>query len=352
MKKRLYFIGIILFFLVFITWRFIASKERISGQVDHRSEANANSTSNKSVSSNRPDLSSLSPKNYPGGLPPVKDFVDPKVAKIVAIMASENAQAQDFYGKVVDQYGKPVIGATALGTLLWVQGIDIGEKREQHTTQTDQNGEFQFTGFHASRLAVAITKEGYEMGRAAGVYTAPNEQDKTSATERAIFHMWKLRGAEPMIAYAISTAIPCDGTPTSYDLLTGKKVTAGGDLIIKLVRNPVNINRSKPFDWSVTLAIPSGGLQEINDLYPNEAPADGYQPSVTINMSPEMKNWQAALTHSFYFKSENGQDYGRMTINIQADFQPPPTYFGADIYINPSGSRNLEFDRTKQIRLK
>jgi len=279
----------------------------------------------------------------------MKDFVDPKVAKIEAIWASQNAQAQDFYGKVIDQHGQPVAGATALGTLLWIQGVDVGEKKEQHATQTDQNGEFQFTGFHASRLAVAVTKEGYEMGRSPGVYQAPNTENKTAPAERAIFHMWKLKGAEPMRAYSISTAIPCDGTPTSYNLLTGEKVSGGGDLVIRLVRTPVDINRGKPFDWSVTLEIARGGLMEMSDLYPNEAPADGYQPSITINMSSDMKNWQAALTRSFYFKSRDGQNYGRLAINIQADFQPPPTYIGAEVHVNPSGSRNLEFDPAKAI---
>ncbi|HTQ31551.1 MAG TPA: carboxypeptidase-like regulatory domain-containing protein, partial [Opitutaceae bacterium] len=182
MNNRSYLTAILVMVLLLLGgWWFWRNKNASAPKISAVNSAGVSQPQNKPNSSNASDLSKLSPANYPGGLPPVKDFVDPKVAKIVAIMASENAQAQDFYGKVVDQYGKPVIGATALGTLLWIQGIDVGEKREQHTTQTDQNGEFQFTGFHASRLAVAVTKEGYEMGRAAGVYTAPNEQDKTSA---------------------------------------------------------------------------------------------------------------------------------------------------------------------------
>jgi hypothetical protein len=36
-----------------------------------------------------------------------------------------------------------------------------------------------------------------------------------------------------------------------------------------------------------------------------------------------------------------------MTIKIQADFQPPPTLFNAEIYANPASSRNLEYDATK-----
>jgi len=64
-------------------------------------------------------------------------------------------------------------------------------------------------------------------------------------------------------------------------------------------------------------------------------------------MSADDKNWTPSASGSFYFKS--GQTYGRLTINVTANFQPPPTYFGADIYANPSGSQNLEFDSSKQI---
>jgi hypothetical protein len=230
-----------------------------------------------------------------------------------------------------------------------VQGIDVGTKKEFYTTQSDGSGYFEFTHLYGWQLGVVVKKTGYEMGQGTGFYEAPNAKNKTSPIERAVFHMWKLHGPEPMKAYSISTAIPCDGTPTTYDLLTGKKVSNGGDLQIKLVRTPMDINRSGPFNWSATLEVINGGLVEINDLYPYEAPPDGYQSSVVMDMSSGMKNWSPSLTRSFYFVSRNGQNYGRITINIQADFRPPPTYFGANIYLNPSGSRNLEYDRSKKI---
>jgi hypothetical protein len=38
-----------------------------------------------------------------------------------------------------------------------------------------------------------------------------------------------------------------------------------------------------------------------------------------------------------------------MAFKIMADFQPPPTLFDINIYANPAGSRNLEFDPAKEI---
>jgi hypothetical protein len=267
---------------------------------------------------------------------------------IAAIWQAENKTPQEFFGKVIDQYGQPVVGASVNGDLMLIQGADVGEKKEVYKTQTDANGEFEFTGLHGWELAIAPSKAGYELAPNITAMQLPSA-GKTSPFERAIFTMWKLRGAEPMIHVKAQAGIACDGSLTSLDLLTGKKI-ANGDLIVKLIRNPVDIVRGKPFDWSITIEIPSGGLQEIKDLYPNEAPTDGYQPSITIDFPADMPKWTAWLDRSFYFKGRDGQIYGRMSISVTADFQPPPTFFSADIYANSTGSRNLEFDPAKQIR--
>jgi len=104
------------------------------------------------------------------------------------------------------------------------------------------------------------------------------------------------------------------------------------------------------YNWSLSVNIPSGGMQEITDIYPNEAPAEGYESEITFDFPTNIPNWTYSFTRSFFFKSQNGQFYGRISVNVMANFQPPPTLFDAEIYVNPSGSRNLEFDPSKQIR--
>jgi hypothetical protein len=263
-------------------------------------------------------------------------------------MLIRNIRVQDFYGKVIDQYGQPVAGVNVTGNLFLEQGYDADEKREAFKTLTDAGGLFQFTGLHGSSLGVTVAKEGYEMGQGVGFYEAPNKEGETIPTERAIFKMWKLKGPEPMTRANIHAYIPCDGSVTRYDLLTGKK-NASGDLAVQLTRNPVDIDRGKPFDWSIVLEISNGGLQEVVDLYPNEAPADGYKTTIATNFPADMPKWTPSFDNSYYFEAKNGQVFGRININFQADFQPPPTLFDAEIYANPSGSRNLEFDQNKWI---
>ena len=297
---------------------------------------------------NKSTPSSLSPSSYPDGLQPLKNFIEPKVAVIERIWANQNAQSQDFYGRAIDQFGKPVVGAIVTGTLMQIQGVDEASKKEYYSRQSDSNGDFEFVGLHGWQLGVVVKKEGFELGQAAGVYQSPNRDDKTSPTERAIFHMWKLKGPERMSRVRIHSYIPCDGSAVTFDLLTGMEVKYGGDLKVSLKRIPVDIVRGQPFDWQLTLQVPGGGLQAIKDLYPNEAPSEGYEQSVVINMTVGTSNWSPTYRHDYYFLTGNGKDYGRISIDFTGDFEPPPTFFGGDIYVNRSGSRNLEFDANNQ----
>ena len=159
-----------------------------------------------------------------------------------------------------------------------------------------------------------------------------------------------------MLHITLEAGLPVNGTPRNFDLLKGRRDT--GDLTATLIRNPVNIDPQKNFDWTLTLSVNGGGLIAMkdlwgsgpfkpNDLYPYEAPTSGYQ-TITINMPAASKNWADGFDfRSYYFY--DGQHYGRVTISVQPDYPPPMTHASFDAYVNPSGSRNLEFDETKQI---
>jgi hypothetical protein len=260
--------------------------------------------------------------------------------------------SHSFYGKIIDQYGEPVEGAMVTGKRIpepaLLGEIRIGPERV-YTTQSDKNGEFRLK-YYESKVGAKVEKEGYEMGFGNGTYQTPNKEGKTTPNERAIFTMWKLKGAEPMVHKEIRTGLSCDGAPTTLDLLTGHRVANGGDLVITMTRTPLDIDRRQPFDWTVTFAIIGGGLREIHDPYPNEAPAEGYQPSITLNIHAGPPYFTGnKFDQSYYFKSRNGQVYGHMKLHVTADYQPPPTPIEIEVFANPASSRNLEFDPWNQI---
>ena len=277
-----------------------------------------------------------------------------------SVWEANNHTRQDRYGKVVDQDGQPVAGVDVTGTIEFIQA----DKPDLHyKTQTDTNGLFQFTGLHGAGLAVKVAKVGYEMDYERGAFE-PSGQ--SSPTNRVIFNMWKLRGPEPMVhadtkglPYWYSFFKPNEGS-TRINLLTCRdegyvserysKWERRYDLEIALhLEEPIktNANRILFCNWSATIGITNGGLVEIptNTIYPYEAPAAGYQPSLAMNFPTNMAGWTDQFKKGFYFKSENGKIYGRMTIEMNNRGR-----LALEVFANPAGSRNLEFDSSKQIR--
>jgi hypothetical protein len=303
-----------------------------------------------------PPLGFASKEDYLNSFTKQKDLLDAyragKISKEEAMIASErlemaleNKASMDIYGKVVDQNSQPVAGAEVQANI--DKGVNlIDAVSEEHQTKTDAQGLFHFLGLHGQGMGIRLQKEGYNYDA-----NLPSERPSNYLPDPntpLIFTMWKLRGAEPMVHTSTHAYIPCDGSLTKFDLLTGKK-SPDGEFSVSLTRNPVSIVQGRPFGWSVAFEVTNGGLQAITNLYPNEAPVEGYQSRIAFDFPTNTPQWSSLFTPSLYFKSKDGKMFGRMTIKIMADYQPPPTLFRAEIYANPAGSRNLEFDPSKRI---
>lgn len=267
-----------------------------------------------------------------------------KSESMLAHLAVENLKQQDFYGKVTDQYGQPVAQAAVVGYLRSDTGFGLNDETVKiFKTQTDAEGLFQFTGVRGARFGQKVSKDGYEM-ESAGYISQNGPQ--TSPGDRAIFMMWKLRGAEPMICTECQSRIPYDGNSTAFDLASGKK-SASGDLRIKLSRFPLKIRRGRDkYDWDVKVEMLSGGLLVENDPYPYWAPEKGYQNSFEAGMTSNAVPWSAELQKSFYFKNGRGQ-YGRLSVDLSTDSMHPETGIMIRSWVNPSGAQNLEIDPKK-----
>ena len=194
--------------------------------------------------------------------------MDKGLAMAEMMLLADNT-AQDFYGKVVDQHGQPVADATVSATATRDAGRDSPAK-----TQTDSRGFFQILGLRGRSLSISVEKRGFTIqGHGVGLRNANGPE--TSATNRAILTMWKLKGPEPMIHDRKTYQFKPDNRPYTIDLLS-KKMTEGtneaGDIRIQLER-PAEIKRGEHFEWSFTLAAVAGGIIEVtNDDYLNEAP--------------------------------------------------------------------------------
>jgi hypothetical protein len=251
-------------------------------------------------------------------------------------LMEQNRKSLDMYGKVVDQYGQPVVGAKVEGGILLNVSL-VSSGSERHYTVTDTQGCFSFIGIHGVGLGIYPQKEGYMYN-----FRLPSQRPdnyQPDPNNPIVFNMWKIKGAEPLENRSINSEIPCDGTPAVFDTTTGNE-SSSGDLRVALLRSPLQVRRSgQGFDWSAKIEMLHGGLIEEDAPYPYWAPESGYEPFFQINMSSNNVSWFSKLTRDFYIKNGRGQ-YGRMLVTVYSALTP--ARIKCDFIINPSGSQNLE----------
>ncbi len=95
----------------------------------------------------------------------------------------------------------------------------------------------------------------------------------------------------------------------------------------------------QPYDWSVSLTVPGGGLVESTNQFDFVAPALGYRQSIKIDLSKDQQGWSDTVDKSFFIKLSSG--YARMAIHMRAK---TPLYVSLEYYFNPDRSQNLESD--------
>jgi hypothetical protein len=270
------------------------------------------------------------------------------------MMLLEDSQPQYFYGKVIDQYGQTVVGAAVT-----LQVSSEFGRGGTYKTNTDADGCFQFAGLRGKSLSVTAEKKGYQnAGQGLGL-KRPSGSD-TSADNRAAYIMWKLKGPEPMFHNEISSRkIQPDGRTFTIDFEKNRIVegtNVSGDILVQIHR-PLQIKPREQYDWSFTMtAIAGGFIEATNDVYLNEAPTTGYQPQYQMNRyATNVYNYSThelyRTDRTFFLKSRGGQVYGHFRItDLEPDCRGGMAALRIDSFVNPSSSRNLEFDPAKQIQ--
>ena len=281
-----------------------------------------------------------------------------KQLEMSAILAITSMQPITFYGRVVDQKGKPVPNAKVRGSAEIVR-YWMDQKWKEHFTTSDNDGYFHFSWLHGQDLVVSPSKEGYEsnyssMSFAYSSLTPEKERHKADRETPVVFTMWKQQGAEPLIKGDKFFGIKGDGTPFTIDLVKGHKSEGrgtDGDLVVS-ISQPPQIESGKPFDWSFRIETIAGGLVEPTQTqYLNEAPADGYQPEFSRELKATEHEWTEVVRKTFYVKSRNGTQFASMIIEVHANYQGAAV-FSVHYFVNPKhGSRNLEYDASKQASL-
>jgi hypothetical protein len=263
----------------------------------------------------------------------------------------------DFFGQVIDQNGNPIPEVEVTLAVRYTKEIgpvNIADTFDHPVLATDRNGLFSLHGAKGAMLSVAsLKKEGYEsseksLRRSFWYWAEPNPY-RADPTSPEVFRMWKKSGAEKLVRRGLGRGLRYDGTPTDFDLLNGENVTHS-DLRVALVRNPLKIEwGQRNYEWTAIVEALDGGIMVSADEQMYEAPPDDYQPKLVIHVPAGDPNWTDEKVVSVYLKLRKGRFFGRAELRFMVGAVQEVTPFNMTSFVNPSGSRNLEYDRLQDV---
>ena len=262
-------------------------------------------------------------------------------------LSTKNDIPIDFYGKLEDQFGKPVVGAEITGSTIIYNGTKTGSTRV--TATSDASGLFEIHAGKGESLGVIPKKEGYALATTAvGFRYSHLDQNYfvPDPNSPVVMKMWKLQGSEPLLSIGQTFKFRYTDNSVNFDLLTGKIVPSGGDITMILNRSPGVISGRTRQDWGVEIQAVQGGLIESSgdERVTYWAPESGYQPSYSFTMSTNPPNkWHGGWGATFYIKSRNGQMYSKVNVGVSIN-QNPDDYVWVEFrgVANTNGSRNWE----------
>ncbi len=273
-----------------------------------------------------------------------------KIEREREILSTFNDVPIDFYGKLEDQFGSPVVGAEIKGSIRVINGDRQGTDRL--TTTSDASGLFQFHG-KGQDISTMPSKKGYALAslNGGGNYSmlAPEEERlHPDPNNPVVVKMWKLNGAEPLLSINQHYKLHYTPEPVYFDLLAGEVVPNGGDIELTVNRSQGIISGRNRLDWSVQVEAVEGGVMDTGgqERVTYVAPETGYAPSTNFVFStnPPYK-WFGGFDQMFFAQSRNGQVYSKLRFSF--DINDAPDGFmsiGFRGVANTNSSRNWEGD--------
>jgi hypothetical protein len=365
MKKIILCVAITMLVLACL-WR-LAHKNSAS---DSTLPANASSTNQpvKAVKAIATNLV-IKPKSLtrPSG---IDDIGWARLLDLRNVLLREN-QPIEFYARVIDQNGEPVVGARMELHFVGVNEdrvaspailhMKMGDEQEFLTNSiySDANGLLKFDGIRSKDLTVwLLSKEGYVSPYEIGGnhilvrYGLRERQDLdrniTDPAKGMMFQLWKKGETEKLIQWSKGYRV----TRTSHDQTISLLSTQGGqtdyvDFTLKTsAAHPEITEGDRAYDrWIIIEGIADTGLQETLAQYPYFAPQDGYVHDFKFLYQNDSRNGED-WTRNFYVKARNGKLFASMIIKFSSQ---SGLTLDVKATVNPTGSRNLEPDSTKLI---
>jgi hypothetical protein len=260
----------------------------------------------------------------------------------------------NFYGKVVDQNDEPLAGATV--KFVWNDISSTGSSYEE--TTSDANGLFSLIDKKGKGVSVSASKNGYHVGNAASgsfEYVAFFEWNYHEPNENKpiVFRLIKKIDSEPLIVGTAFNTLSYEQRIYYYDLQQGRlsrQSPPSDGLRFAITRSQAP--QGQPFDWTWAVDGVNAMLRPTTDEFPQVAPVDGYLASWNTQETAMAKSFQREGTVRLYVRTNDGR-YGVVDLQLSHpnDRKIGPT-LRVNSYVNPSGSRNLEYDPSKVVKAR
>lgn len=251
-----------------------------------------------------------------------------------------------FYGRVVDQTGEPVSGASVTYAPIY----DLLSNTASYTGISGAQGYFDIENIQGIALSVGVRREGYYSikGKSAntfayGIGTDAYRKAPPTKENPAIFVLHKMGTTEPLVRAEQSARIPKDGTPVTVNLMTGR-LSPNGNLRVEAWTEAPEGGRK--FTWRCRVTVPGGGLADRTGQFEFEAPEDGYEESVEFGMRHDAEQWTSDQQRDYFVKLPDGR-FARINFRMIVGGNH---YFVLESFLNPKpGSRNLEYDPKQEV---
>jgi hypothetical protein len=333
-KNRSIIIGLILIAGMFVAWWFLRS---IPSSTASARVVQAKSEQPKPAFKETPSNEVMQQK--------INEGEQAKQEQQVANLSAFNTPIK-FWGKVVDQYGKPVEAAT----VKFSANDKYWEPGSKYETQSDAQGLFSITNAKGISLNVDVKKGGYYRNpQSNGAFSyvfrdLAREKPLPTPDNPTVFVLLKMGETVPLVHVTErSLRIPKNGSSVEVNLETGL-TTGQGDLKVQCWTNDQAKDAQGHYDWKCLLTVLGGGLVERKDRFAFEAPLEGYQESVEL--TPSQEKWTSYVERQYFVKLSDNR-YARINFDMRTGGEH---FFVIESYFNPTpGSRNLEFDPAKKI---
>ncbi len=232
----------------------------------------------------------------------------------------------NFWGLVLDERNQPIAGAGI--HFIWNDTSKDGTSEVD--AQSDDGGLFSLVNRRGKMLSVSVGKDGYYgtlSARQHFEYAQPEIRFNPDPNNPVIFHLRKKSEGAVLLSKNTELTVGLGRVASlSLDEQTVLKIEL-------LTNAPMSAKQ-----WAAHISIVNGGIQPALEEFPFEAPLDGYETDLELNLdSPKPPAWMSLYQGGqFYVKTAAG--YGRLELKTISG----KTFMEVSALLNPTGSRNLE----------